>query len=702
MKKIFNFGIKIINNLKYPRKFMLIGTIFLVPLITVLYLVISLFNSEVDVRRRQIEGLEYIKETTSLVKHVQEHRGLSLMFYNGNESVKEKILEKEKEIKENVEVVKTLEKEYGSDLDTNNELEHMLKDIDEIFFNNEKTSLKEIKEKHNELINELIAFNGVIAEHSSLALQDKLDTYHLSRSIVYELPNVCENIALARGVGSGIAAKKSITSYEKFEMVFLEKLARTNFENAVRGMNVIYEERADLKNELSTEADKVFKSVDDVIKLINNEIIETNDINIDSNEYFDKATASVEEFYTLIELESNILMNILVEENTSAVKYKLFVLGLSIATVLILIYIFMSFYYGIMEIIKLIIDCTKEIADGNLRVDIPNNIKDETSSIIDGLNNMVKAFSEIIAKSKTVSNDVGSSTDDLAKITEETASAANIVTDSIQTIVDKSSEQIDIVNKASEIIEEMSKNIDDISNNCNLVLESSKEASDFAQGGNQKMIQTVNMMNNISDSVNESNIIINSLGKKSQNIGRIVETITEITEQTNLLALNASIEASRAGESGRGFAVVAEEVRKLAEESAKSTREIAEIINSIQKDSIDSVEKISTVTNNVRDGLRVVNETSESFKKILSSITSITEQINKVSQSCISIEDKSKEVTSNIVDVSNISNEFSVNAQEIVASSEEQLASTEEISSLANLLNSKVNELEETIQKFMI
>ncbi|AYE33643.1 methyl-accepting chemotaxis protein [Clostridium septicum] len=702
MKKFFYPGIKLMNKLKYSKKFLLIQIMFLIPILAVLSLFVTQLSSDVKRTNNQIKGLNYINTSTTLLNHVQQHRGLTIMFLDGNKSVKEKIIEKEQEIKKDIESIDNLYENHSDSLNTMNEWSSIKNYWSSVKIDGNKSTVKELTEKHNELINTILNFNYEIADNSNLMLHKKLHKFYLVDSIVKKLPVVAENMALARGIGSGVATKKSITNEEEFKLLYLNESANTNLDESIRGMDVVYKTIPEMKNKLSGKTTEVFNSSKNLINIINKELLQAGNITIDSTEYFNTATTTVESIYTLINDESAELMNILKQDNSYSYKVRFFVLAISILTILIIIYIFIAFYYGIKGTIELIEEGTNKISNGELDVHIDSDAEDETSLIINAINNMTKSFSEIIITNKNVANDVINSTENLAKTTDQTANVANIITNSIQNIAMKSESQLQMSEEASIVIEKMSRDIEYIAKNSNEVLNASKQADEFAEDGNTSILETIDMMNNINNSVKESNSTINALGKRSKSIGDIIDTITSIAEQTNLLALNASIEAARAGEGGKGFAVVAEEVRKLAEQSSNSAKEISEIIHSIQKDSMDSMSNMDKVTKNVQEGLKVVSETGEVFQKILSSVRNITKQVSEVTDFSKSISNNSEKVTATINGVRQMAVEFSDNAQEVASASEEQLASMEEVSSLANLLNEKADELQKVIEKFKL
>jgi twitching motility protein PilJ len=128
--------------------------------------------------------------------------------------------------------------------------------------------------------------------------------------------------------------------------------------------------------------------------------------------------------------------------------------------------------------------------------------------------------------------------------------------------------------------------------------------------------RTIDGMNTIRETIQDTSKRIKRLGESSQEIGNIVELIEEIAEQTNILALNASIEASRAGESSRGFAVVADEVQKLAERSAQATRKIEVLVSTIQSDTNEAVVSMERSTTDVVGGALLAENAGAALEEI--------------------------------------------------------------------------------------
>ena len=130
-----------------------------------------------------------------------------------------------------------------------------------------------------------------------------------------------------------------------------------------------------------------------------------------------------------------------------------------------------------------------------------------------------------------------------------------------------------------------------------------RRASRDAEEGGASIQRSIQGFGRVRESMSQSAGVIREMGKRANEIGSIVDTIDLIAERTNLLSLNASIEAARAGDAGRGFAVVAEEIRNLADRSAKATADIAAIIKALQEVAQEAVAASN-------DGLKVADVSS--------------------------------------------------------------------------------------------
>jgi methyl-accepting chemotaxis protein len=160
----------------------------------------------------------------------------------------------------------------------------------------------------------------------------------------------------------------------------------------------------------------------------------------------------------------------------------------------------------------------------------------------------------------------------------------------------------------------------------------SARASEDAKSGGEAVARTVDGMKVISEKMENTARVITGLGKRSQEIGRILEVIEEIADQTNLLALNAAIEAARAGEAGRGFAVVADEVRKLAERSVDAAKEIGEVVRQVQQETTDAVDVARSGASEAKQGIALADKAGVALRNIIESVSRSSELMGQIAE----------------------------------------------------------------------
>jgi len=347
-------------------------------------------------------------------------------------------------------------------------------------------------------------------------------------------------------------------------------------------------------------------------------------------------------------------------------------------------------------------DITDRVASGDLTKSYVVKKYDEIGKLGTSFNNMILALRELIQQVGEKSDLLASSSEQLNASSEQNNHATEQVANSIQEVASGTENQRNMVHQSTEVVKEMSDSIDKIMRNAQEVADTAKDANIVVAEGEQSIQKSVHQMKNINETVADLGKVIHTLGTRSNEISQIVDVISEIAGQTNLLALNAAIEAARAGEHGKGFAVVADEVRKLAEQSAKSTESIRQLIASIQADTNTAVVSMDKGTEEVEKGIEIVDLAGASFRQIQEFVDNVSAQIHEVSASMEEMGQGAKQVVEYVSRIEEITAGVNAESQEVSAATEEQLASMQEIAASAASLSYMAEELQESVRKFKI
>ena len=324
------------------------------------------------------------------------------------------------------------------------------------------------------------------------------------------------------------------------------------------------------------------------------------------------------------------------------------------------------------------------IAEGQLFVTVQPRSQQDTmakafSRMTQGLRELVRQVRDSASQVASGAGQMAGASDESAKVSVQAASAIDEVTSTmhemsvnVQNVVKNTQVQASSVAETSSSIDQMVASIQRVADTAKMLVDISHRSREEAKTGMATMDKATEGLNRTSHAIQASAEIIDVLGRRADDIGKIIEVIDDLAEQTNLLALNAAIEAARAGEHGLGFAVVAEEVRKLAEKSTQSTKEISELIQGIQKEAREAVENMDKSTSMVQEGLVLNKDLSLALDKI----SDVVSEVYKFSQE---IGAATMEQSSGSSQIAKATNRLTEITQEINSSVEEQASGAQAV-----------------------
>jgi len=312
---------------------------------------------------------------------------------------------------------------------------------------------------------------------------------------------------------------------------------------------------------------------------------------------------------------------------------------------------------------------------------------EETGS--DEVGRLAVALNETASEMRAMLTNVARAAETLSSAAEELSVRSTQTSGNTQTQTSK-------INQIAAAVQEMTATIGEISSNAGMASSASRKSALTANEGGTVMKRTSHTMEQIASTAGTVTERMSLLTARSEEIGKVVNVIQEISEQTNLLALNAAIEAARAGEHGRGFAVVAGEVRRLAERTKGATEEIAGTIRSIQEETRATADVMAESGTAVQSGLVETGQASSSLEAIISSSQEVEHMIDLIATAATEQTAASSEISENAAHISQI-------AGENTRATEEMAEACQNLSALATELDGMIRQfhLDDDLQRSM-
>lgn len=389
-----------------------------------------------------------------------------------------------------------------------------------------------------------------------------------------------------------------------------------------------------------------------------------------------------------------------IKKDTDHILLSILLVGLG--TIVIAVFISYIFANGITKNLNILVRALSKIKEGDFTTTIDVKSNDEIGSLSSYFKETIGELAHLIKNLQRVSGELSYSAENLAATAEETSASADEVAKTVEDIAKGAQDQAGDAEQGAMRAKELSNKFVNLNHNTTDMLDSAKKVMEANENG-FKTLDDLKGKTIKNDQANQRiEIVINELNEKTKHIGTILDAISAISVQTNLLALNASIEAARAGEHGRGFAVVAEEIRKLAEESARAADEVRDIVTNIQNDSKKTVDSMAEMKSISQEQTLAVDDVNMSFETISLSIDDISKQIDKIGQSVTLLNGDKDSIVESIENISAVSEETAAASEEVTASMDQQTVAVEEVAKAAEKLNSIAVELNQEISKFRV
>lgn len=363
------------------------------------------------------------------------------------------------------------------------------------------------------------------------------------------------------------------------------------------------------------------------------------------------------------------------------------------------------FWFSLVGTIRRVTEQAEIFSSGDLTrlVAVPNLIfPDETVELTTSMNRMVSSLRELVGRIQISSEAVSSSSDLLSNTAGDVNASAREIVGKMEEIAVSSERQKELSEGSQERVRLMARNLGTAAGGARAASESAARAEQAAHDGRHLSHATLEKLKVVFDRLERSSTEVSRFGEKSAEIEKIVAVITNIASQTNLLALNATIEAARAGEAGRGFAVVAEEVRKLAESSAKAAEQIAALIEDVREESRRVIEAVQESVRNIAEGHTDLSAIGETIERIAGDVQAAATKVRDIRETTEEMSSEAKGLVDAADAISGLARSNAMATERVQHAVEEQTTRLSEMATSAENLSQLSVEMQRAAANFRL
>ncbi|MDF2911295.1 MAG: hypothetical protein K0Q56_2176 [Sporolactobacillus laevolacticus] len=339
---------------------------------------------------------------------------------------------------------------------------------------------------------------------------------------------------------------------------------------------------------------------------------------------------------------------------------------------------------------------------GDMSVIVKDSGNDELALLAEGINHMVRMNHSVIESMTAVSEKVNDASQSLVSSVEEHTASSNEIGSTMTEIAAGASDQAELMSKNKEATDLLETKMANITEQTGFMKQGAEQLAVISAGNQESVVKLRNHSERTISATADIIDAIASLDSRSKDVGKIIESVSEIAGQTNLLALNAAIEAARAGEQGKGFAVVADEVRKLSEQTDRALKEISELMNGIRVDTENTVGFAGKTSKVLEEQFIVVSDFERAAKQIAEAVANNRSQITDISGAIREMADRTKEIKENMDGMTEISEQTAAGTEEVTASIEEQTAGMEHLTKLASDLENDAAIIRKSLKEYTL